>query len=501
MKRALALMLILLCALMMTGCMPLSINLQRDDQVVLLPTPGEQENAPAIGDSLPSASYYLPLHFVSADKQRLIPFSRAVTVSGSQSLVRETLLTLLGAEHAPDAFSPFPEGTRLLGVERNGNLAVVDLSIDARNVESEQQYLWMREAIAATIVGLEGIEYVNVLVAGRDEGLLSLPSGCSQGEAGSMAAAWMKRTAERELLDKGGETPPSIVRSAVIYYAAQDGQYIAPVVKDVRVTDGDYITPVIEALMNCEGETGSLRSPFPQETGVLKEKPEIVETGSGRRMVRLTFDANLVATLEREELSAWQLYASLTYTLTGFVPEIDGLIVLIGDGQLAKTERGDQELTFTGGEMNRAVYPDAVCRLAATYMNAADGGLLRLYRPLDQRSAVSPRALLGELFDGPAEWEEGAARVMPDGVSIDDILGIRITDQDAIVNLSSNFYRCCQSLTAQQERNMIYAMVNTLTELPLVDQVSFQVEGETVDHLVSSVFLRGPLMRSPGIIR
>ena len=102
---------------------------------------------------------------------------------------------------------------------------------------------------------------------------------------------------------------------------------------------------------------------------------------------------------------------------------------------------------------------------------------------------------------GPAAWETGAARVMPDGVSIDDVLGVRIAGGEAVVNLSSNFYRCCQSLTPQQEQNLIYAIVNTLTSLTTVSSVRFQVEGEAADYLVSTIYLRGPLLRNPGIIR
>ena len=119
---------------------------------------------------------------------------------------------------------------------------------------------------------------------------------------------------------------------------------------------------------------------------------------------------------------------------------------------------------------------------------------------MDKQSAYSPRALLGELFRGVQPWETNAARVMPDGVSLDDVLGVRLEGDEAIINFSSNFYRCCQMLNEQQERNLIYAIVNTLTELPSVNAVRFQIEGEAVDHLVNGIFLRGALMRNIGII-
>ena len=115
--------------------------------------------------------------------------------------------------------------------------------------------------------------------------------------------------------------------------------------------------------------------------------------------------------------------------------------------------------------------------------------------------ALSPRSLLSQLFQGPAPWEEDVTGVLPEGVAIDDVLGIRVAGGEATVNLSSNFYRGCQSLSAQEEKLLVYAIVNTLSGLPAVSQVRFQVEGETVDTLVSAVFLRGPLLANPGIVR
>lgn len=489
----------LICALMLSGCMPLSVDLQRADQPVSLPEPEAGAAEPAVGDSQPSYSYYVPLYFVSSDQQ-LISFKRAVTVEAGGSLPEKAMLALLRSDGAAEAVSPFPEGTKLLSIERSGNVAVVDLTIEARNAEDDQRLMRMREVIAATLLGLDGIEYVNVLIAGREEGLLSLPAGAVSHVHDDLTAAWMRLSTESELLSRTDGEAASAERSVIFYYPARDGKSIAPVAGTVRITGGDFVTPVIEALTK-QPEADCLRSPLPADAQVLAEKPEIVETADGRRMVRLSFDSSLIAMLEKEGLSQWQLCASLTYTLTGFVPGVDGLIVMLGDGQLTRVERDGTTLTFNGGEMTRSSYPDALCRLSAVYMSAQEGGLVRSQRPMDPIGAVSPRALLSELFEGPEAWETGAARVLPDGVSIDDLLGIRISGGEATVNFSSNFYRCCQSLTAQQEQNLIYAFVNTLTELSSVSSVRFQVEGETVDHLVSAVYLRGSLLRNPGIVR
>ncbi len=499
MKKSIFLLMALILAMMLSGCVPLSVDLQRADQPVSMPEPAGETAAPAIGDSQSASSYYVPLYFVSADQQ-LISFKRAITVEPGQSLMEQALLALLRSDGTAGAASPFPEGTQLIGLERSGNAAVVDLSIEARSADSDQQLMQMREVIAATVLELGDAEVVNVLIAGREEGLLSMPAGAVTRRHDDLSAAWTRLSTEAGLLTGSGDDAASVERSVILYYPALDGEHIAPVADTVRITGADFVTPVIEALRK-QPENACLRSPIPANATALSEKPEIVETADGRRMVLLSFDPSLISMLEREGLSEWQLYASLTYTLTGFVPGADGLIVMLGDGQLTRVERNGTVLSFTGGEMTRLSYPDAVCRLAPVYMSAQAGGLMKALRPMDPISAVSPRALLNELFRGPASWETGAARVLPDGVSIDDVLGVRISGGEAVVNLSSNFYRCCQSLTPQQEQNLIYAMVNTLTGLSQVSSVRFQVEGESVDHLVSSIYLRGPLLRNPGIIR
>lgn len=500
MKRILLVFLALACAIGLSGCVPLSVNLQRADQTVSLPLPAAEAVEPAVGDSLTAAEYEMTLYQVTPEQQ-LFPVRRTIEVQPGETPEEKALNALIALPDTEGAINPFPEDTRILSVERSGDVCVVDLSIDALNVQGEQQLLWMRACAAATLTETGESGQVSLLIGGKDPGLLSVPSGATGRPEDNLAALWAHLTADQAVLMGDGENGPgSIERTAILYYPSRDGEYIAPVARTVRITGEETVTPVIEALLAAP-EEACLRSPFPENESVLLSEPEIVETEDGRRMVKLVFDANLMATLEMEELTAWQLYASLTYTITGFVPGVDGLIVVIGDGQLTRTERGGRELIFGGGEMNRQSYPDAVCRLTPVYFSSTDGGLVRILRPLDQKSAASPRVRLNELFEGPASWEATAARVLPDGVSIDDILGVRMENGEAVINLSSNLYRCCQSLTARQEQSLVYAFVNTLTELPSVSCVRFQVEGETVDYLVSSIFLRGPLMRNPGMVR
>ena len=67
-------------------------------------------------------------------------------------------------------------------------------------------------------------------------------------------------------------------------------------------------------------------------------------------------------------------------------------------------------------------------------------------------------------------------------------------------HVSANFYRACQSLSAQDERCVVYAMVNTLCTLRDVRAVRFYVEGVAAETLAGNIYLRSPLRPNPGLI-
>jgi spore germination protein GerM len=97
-------------------------------------------------------------------------------------------------------------------------------------------------------------------------------------------------------------------------------------------------------------------------------------------------------------------------------------------------------------------------------------------------------------------YESGVEAVAPQGTGKADIEGVRIEEGVALVNLSGNFYRSCQQMGEQAERNLVYALVNTLCGLDPVHKVRFFIDGQSVDALVTAISLRGSLLPNPGIV-
>ena len=495
MKRAAA-MAVVLC-LLLTGCVPLTSELHPLDSHYDMPLPETQDIEPAIGDAVAGRTVDATLYFPAADGQSLVPVAESVFVAGGDTLPRRLVEALLEAEPPEGAQAVAPEGTGVLSVRQSGGVAVVDLSIDARGAQGRSALL-TRAAIVRTLCGMGGVEAVDVLAAGRVEWPFTLPCGAGMASLGSVNAQWAQAQADDEQL-KDGET--QVERDVVLYYPARGASRVVPQLRTLSITGGDMIGPVLEALESAEGLNASLMPALPDGDNPLVTGAEIVTLDSGLRVARLTFDGNLSAILERARLSAWQTYAALTVTLTGFIPGLDGVQIYVGDGQLTRLDTPEGEVALTNGVMTRALFERVIGTLATVYMTAPDGSLRALGRAMSPEDALSPRMLIAPLFGEPMAWEESVVRVIPDGLSADDLIGVRIEDGEAVLNFSAAFYAGCQRLTPQQERNLIYALVNTLTERDDVKAVRFQIEGETVPSLAHDINLLGPLLRNPGLIR
>ena len=89
---------------------------------------------------------------------------------------------------------------------------------------------------------------------------------------------------------------------------------------------------------------------------------------------------------------------------------------------------------------------------------------------------------------------------MPAALDETDILGVRVRDGVATVNLSARFYSACQDLDEVHERTAVYAIVNTLCGLSGVDGVRFLIEGESVETLTEYIYMRTTLLPNFGAV-
>lgn len=488
-SRAYLAALMALC-LLLSGCAPASLLPPGGEEEATLPEPTEEQMTPALGDQTAAYEQEVRLYYPTADGRDLAAVTRTLSVTGDKPLERQTLELLL-SETPTGLLSAAPEGTTIRSLTLSCGVATVDLLLNAE--ADEQTVLRMQAAIANTLASLPGVEAVNLLLDGRKTALRGLSAGLTRLNESSLSAQWSQLLADEELMSNA-----SITREAAVYYAGREGEWLAPQIRTVTLSGGNALGDLISFLAEAPEES-FLRAVLPDES-LLAEQPKLLTTAAGERIVKVVLDANAVAALESRGVSPWQVYAALTLTLTGFVPELDGVCVYVGEGLLLKAAGPQGELVFPGGVMHREDFTGFVGERLTVWQTGGDGLLAQSARliPLEE-TPITARRLVSATLAGPNAWETGLTPVAPEGATDQMLLGVSIEEGCATLNLSSGFYEACAALTAEQERNLAYALVNGLCTLPTVHCVRFQRDGQAVEYLAGSIYLRSPLIPSPGL--
>lgn len=467
---------VLIACLLLTGCSPTEFIVFNDDFALTTPVPEQID--PVEAERIDSYTEKAQLFLPSVSGQAFIPFDVKIEVT-ADVIYEQALAEALIAFEVPDnGMQLFPEGTKLLSCVKSGDTVIINLSKEVLEASAQQLFM-IRSAFAKTLCGCD-VDFVDVLAENRALPLTDLPTGAMTLPESSPSAGWAHLSAE-ELI----HSPTRIV---TLYRIARDSGLLIPQTKEITFED-DLVTPVLEALMREESTyTAFLAGIALKLTGY-----ELSEDGSS---LRLNFDGNFSSVLERSGISMSGLCAALTCTLCGFMPKLEGIKLYIGDGQVAHIE----DLAPEDGIFTPAMFTDDIGTFVNIYMTAPDGKLARLYRALPAAQTASVRSTLKLLFDEPKEYETGVVRLIPEELTESDLLGIRISKGEAVVDLSEAFYAGCQRLTETQERNLVYAFVNMLTDRPDVTCVRFLINGEHADRLAAGISIASPLMRNPGLI-
>ena len=503
--------LLLLCALLVAaqlGCAQVSYD---NPSMKLSPPPlptSPPAPEPPVGDSVAEYISRQTLYAVSPDGRSLIEEQTDVKVETSQSLAEAIMERLLLKDEV------IPQGTRLLSIEQSMGLMTVNLSLDALNIPGDEQsanlqMVSMKAMIVKTMCQLPGVSWVSVLFGGRDDGTMMLPGGALGPPDNDLLTLAGTLQAESDRFFDPYNEQPQLERFAALYFASPEMKLLIPEVRAIELT-GNKTDAIVAALISelTRGPSDQrARSLLPEDAQRTQYLARTVTDSAGKRVVRITLADELADYMEEMDISPYMVYGSLILTITSFVPEVDGVALYIGDTpvesiQIDASADNPMAAYSQNGVFSRDELTGVIGLPARLYMtDANDAALMAQDRTMRLNAFGVPRALLHALIEGPLPGEEHLYPVVPEGIGANDILGISVRGDTVLVNLSSNFYRCCQSLSAAEERNLVFAMVNTLTEDPQIRRVRFFVEGAVVDTLVGSIHLRGELMRNPGLIR
>lgn len=498
MKRAMLLILCALLALGAGGCVSSIPEEKASGGATLAPV--REAPAAALGDSQSARDDSTVLYLPDTSLTRLAAVVRTVTTEPGQSR-QEAVVRALLSELAASGFDA--SALRLSPVsnpvEVTRDLVTVNLSGSARRLGVETLTA-LRLAIANTLTELPDTDYVNVLIDGRDAGLdvaMTLPTGLlSRYPSGDLSTYRSGVEAQRAAQDA------EIQKTCALYFAVGGGETMLCETRGVALSERSiegYAGALLAELAKGAAQLAGVLTLMPPSDYVERDPELFVPPGASARYVELFFRAEVDDFLALSGSTRGALCATLCYTLTSFIPGLDGVIVNIGGEAVTEMELPDGSAwSSPTGRMTREDFTVFAADLCTLYYPLADGsGLRAVPRAIAQRLRTQPRALLRALMETPEE--AGLAAALPAGVTDADILGIQLRDDAALVNLSSAFAAACAGMDEAAERDMIYAMVNTLTELEGVRRVYFYVGGEQ-RNLAGHLYMGGAFLRHPGII-
>lgn len=462
-----------------------------------MPVPESAGTDMIMGESAERYSRDVVLYYLAADGISLTPVRRTILTAAGEDIAGRLVEELLTPPGSADLMSVAPGDAKILDVETCRGLVTVNVSLDDAAMQEAERIVTLTSAICSTIMAAGDFEGVNVLINSVQEDVLGLPVGVMTSADTSIAASIAHMEAESQRFEAGAD---AAVRTAAVYFPSRNGLWMLPEMRGIIFEKGLCQDALIDALTAGPEDWDMCASMGASASGSYPEAGEVYVTQSGLRVMDIAVSGAYMDEMALQGIDKWQVAGAFVMTMCSFVPELDGVRLLVDGEAMTLINIKGTEKVFEDGVMGRGVFEAHVGEAVRLYFPDGNGRLKMVNRAMSARRADSAYAIMLQLISGPSGMDEGVIACMPEGVQAGDLLGVAVRGGVAIVNMSANFYRACQILDVEKERALVYSVVNTLCEMDGIDEVTILIEGERVETLANEIYLGTSLMPNPGII-
>ena len=346
---------------------------------------------------------------------------------------------------------------------------------------NDRQKFVLAYCLTNTLCEFDSISCVNLLVDDKAMGFGNAPCGVfTLFEQDVDTAYWQFSSAV-------GEASKDTLRynqKVTLYFGASDGEYLLAEPRDLSFTGGQNVfATVFSALVKGPIDPASI-SLFPS-SAYLSQCDLEKDEATGKQLLSLRIEGSVYAYLTRSNLSPQLAASCAAMTFFDYYPDLSQINIVFDRGQNTMTLLRAQEELKIGTTME-------------LYYPRKHGGLIRLDRIVSTFEQTSVDKLIDLIFDQP---KQGNAEVFfPESISRSDIDSVTISDKKAIVHVSETFEDDIRALSAQQERDVLYCVVNTLCRNLDINRVVFYQNGAPLPSIEGRINLSGELFYNPGII-
>lgn len=472
---------------------------------VTLPPPAAPATVP-VNDTHQLAERDVLVYLPAREGNRLaaVPAQARLSVSRHSA---ESLCQLLFSHPGNEYVLPLNENVVLSGnhpVEVSGNTATVILGASALRLSHEELFT-VGQALANTLCQMGDVQYVNVLINGVQPGLdvaATLPAGCFQENTrDDLDTLWNRAAA--------GKGASRLSVTAALYYPASGARGVLCEARPLSfddTTSSGMLRTLLDALHDGPVSLQGLPA-YPDFSLYLTEEPRLQDDGGTRRAV-LHFDASLNTAIIDRGITRSVMVASLVYTITTFLPGVEEVEIHIGDEQLSSltpsaTYTGAGEtILFEQGRMKRSDFTAFLLDGCTLYFGDGQGRLQAVTRAVPCHESRNVRYIVNQLIRGSqtGDSREKMQPVLPAQLRDADLIGIAMEEDTLILNFSENLLSLCGEMEEEEERCLVYSLVNTLCRLDGVKQVQFLVNGEQPASLSGHVYLPGRFFPNEDIV-
>ena len=381
--------------------------------------------------------------------------------------------------------------------------AVINFTEDYEALDASARYL-LAQCVTNTLCGLGRVRAVVFLCQGHPVSLSDdeeIPAGAFRASEREnlplIQAQLMARRSEGNALRYSADT--------ALYYPAPAGHGIVCETRSVTFPEPgeeQAVLTLLEALSMPPQELAGIPE-MPMLTDYLTRSPEIIPLDDDTHAISLRFSEELNQQVSTLGILRSVLLAGITTTIVSFLPDTSAVICYIGAEQVGGLvpvglyERGSESIIFSGGRMrwqDFTYFQLTSCRL---YFPNDRNELVESIRLVPAAWADYPDRIIGELISGPDYYDSVSDLhgAFPAACSLDDVLGIGVRNHTCQINLSDSILEKCAGFSDQEERNLVYSLVNVLTDLPWCKRVELFVAGEQPETFLSQIYLPGDFMR------
>lgn len=417
------------------------------------------------------------LYFLNADRTTLVAETRSITIEQNTRPERQVVEELLKGPQDENLL-PVAAGFELESIETMYN--VVNVNLTTNQEKSEDQIFTLCLALTNTLCEFLNVNYVNVYVNGEAAGYQEEPVGALAKNQGVIADEIAKQTQHATT----AEIP------TVLYFLDDSEKYLVPEVRNLQYDSGNYVSKIIEELADGPEEMYYYRQSVDSSIRIAGD-PVVETDDDGQNILVVDLNKSPVVFTEGFEDGETLAIASIVYTLLGFYPGVDKIRFTVNGVAV-------NENTYTKDQFNH--YIGATIRLY--FPNADSTKLMAVDRTISQGIASFPSTIVNELISGPAETDASDLwPAFPEGVTSEDVNDVYIANDTVVVDFNASILDKIKDMSSEDEMLMIYSIIDSLTYLTDIRLVQFLVDGQRTQYISSTIDVRDPMMRNPGIIK